>query len=68
VSFVKLENQYKTHHSLENTIEEFTVENRKLQNLLKQQHKKYTELQSKHNQCDKKRKELKEYTKKLGIL
>ena len=34
--------------------------------MVKQQQKKYADLQAKHNQCEKKRKEMKEYVKKLG--
>ena len=48
-------------HSLENTIEEYIVENKRLQNLLKENKQKYSELLKANN--FEKKKEMKDYIK-----
>lgn len=55
----KLKAEYRKQHSLENTIEEYMVSNRKLQSILKQTQQKHYDLKKRHSKCEEKQKEMK---------
>jgi len=63
--YKRLEIEFRKQHSLENTIEEYMVVNRKLHNILKQEKQKFFDLQKKHSGCSKKNSKLKEIVHKL---
>ena len=61
----KSENESKSKHSLENTIDEYMVSNRKLQATLNMTNEKYYNLKMQHAKCEGKRIETKEHIDKL---
>lgn len=64
-SYKKLKAEYRKQHSLENTIEEYIVSNRKLQSILKQTQQQHYDLKKKHSKCEEKHKEIKEHVQNL---
>ena len=64
-SFLRLEDEFKKQHYLENSIEEYMVSNRKLQATLNLINEKYYNLKLKHAKCDVQRIDMKEHIEKL---
>ena len=61
----KLEAEYKKQHALENSVEEWMVSNRKLQNNLNKIQQNHYNLKKKHSKCEEQQNKMKDYVVKL---
>lgn len=61
----KLEDSYRQQHSLENTMEEYEVNLKRVEENLKQNNRKFHELQKKYSLCEQQKKEMLDKMRKL---